>query len=92
MEGILNLTVWKEALRLNLRCYHRICRAGLSKITKSLKVFVRSLCLQFASCDTDVCDNCKFKMKVLWDVTPCSLLDSFQHFRGLCCLHNQDKQ
>jgi hypothetical protein len=29
------------------------------------------------------------KMTVFWDVTPCSLVDVYQHFRGACCLHHK---
>jgi hypothetical protein len=28
-------------------------------------------------------------MAVLWFVTPCSLIDIYQRFRGPCCLHQQ---
>jgi hypothetical protein len=29
------------------------------------------------------------KMAVFWVAAPCSLVEVYQHFRGLCCLHNQ---
>lgn len=29
------------------------------------------------------------KIPVLWDLTPCSLVDKYHHFRGTCCLHLQ---
>ena len=27
----------------------------------------------------------KNKIKALWGVMPCSLLDRYQHFKGICC-------
>jgi hypothetical protein len=30
------------------------------------------------------------KMGVFWDVTPCSLVEVYQRFRGPCCLHHED--
>jgi hypothetical protein len=29
------------------------------------------------------------KMAVFWVVTPCSLVEVYQRFRGPCCLHHQ---
>jgi hypothetical protein len=29
-------------------------------------------------------------MAVFWIVAPCSLVEVYQHFRGPCCLHDQD--
>jgi hypothetical protein len=29
------------------------------------------------------------KMAAFWDVTPCSLVEVYQRFRGTCCLHHQ---
>jgi hypothetical protein len=31
----------------------------------------------------------KMKMAVFWVVTPCSLVEFYQRFRGPCCLHHQ---
>jgi hypothetical protein len=28
-------------------------------------------------------------MVVVWDVEPCSLVEVYQHFRGVCCSHHQ---
>jgi hypothetical protein len=28
-------------------------------------------------------------MTVFWDVTPCSLVQVYRRFRGICCLHHQ---
>jgi hypothetical protein len=29
------------------------------------------------------------KMAVFWVVAPCSLVEVYQRFRGVCCLHHQ---
>jgi hypothetical protein len=29
------------------------------------------------------------EMAVFWVVTPCSLVECYQRFRGPCCLHHQ---
>jgi hypothetical protein len=31
----------------------------------------------------------KLKMADFWFVAPCSLLEVYQNFRGVCCLHHQ---
>jgi len=37
----------------------------------------------------DVLITVKNQVKVLGDVTPCSVVVGYQHFRGHCCLHLQ---
>jgi hypothetical protein len=31
----------------------------------------------------------RLKMAVFWVVAPCSLVEVYHRFRGLCCLHHQ---
>jgi hypothetical protein len=40
----------------------------------------------------ELCDdiqNKTMKLRVFWDILPCSQIDVDRRFRGACCLHHQ---
>jgi hypothetical protein len=58
--------------------------ANQNYISHMFHIFGTTDCLGF-----EVLMVVSAKMTVFWVVVPCSLVEVYQRFRGLCCLHPQ---
>jgi hypothetical protein len=52
----------------------------------------KDMCTCTALVGFEVLTAVSTKMAVFWVVSPCSLVEVYQRFRGLCCLHHQGNE
>jgi hypothetical protein len=41
---------------------------------------------------SEVLTAVRIKITIFWDVTQCSLVNMYQYFKGICCLHFQGRK
>jgi hypothetical protein len=58
-------------------------------IPLDLKIYTEQFWFRYFSVNLDTKEQTSMKTAVFWVVSPCSLVEVYQRFRGSCCLHHQ---
>jgi hypothetical protein len=65
--------------------FNWVCSVYLK--TRLLSLFTRTLnlCFKFNALSIDVLDTVKVRLTFVWDMTPCSFINLYKRFEGICC-------